>query len=519
MATGLTVSGAHPVGEPAAGPPAPIEEPVALDSFAGRIEVQWAPDEAVTALGQLPFFIDFLKQSDLFEPFVAEAPLRYASPNAPQVRDVLGTLLLAVTNGATRYSHVNAVRHDGVNPGLLDMRRVCSDDSVLRAMGRMPKEDAEKWLRRHLSQGVRPLLQEPWVLDIDTTVKPVYGHQEGAEIGYNPLRKGRPSMAIHTYQMGVTRLVLEVDVEAGNRNHSKYGLPGLGRLLDGLREEERPQLVRGDRGYGTERVMGVLEERGQDYLFKLMMKPGVKRLVQELAGRQGWAEAGQGWQAAEARLQLAGWRRSRRVVVQRRRRKRPQRGRERRLAGKQLELGFEEGELVLGKEGLYEYSVLVTSLEYEAGAVAQLYRDRGDMENAVDEMKNQWGWGGFVTQDLKRTRIMARMNALFYNWWSLFVRLISPEARREAQTSRPTMLAGVGRVTRHSRQKKLLLTIAHSASRGLRAAFEALARFLREVQNAPQWSAVERWCRILSRAYRKYFGGRILKPPPGLLPA
>ena len=116
MATELTVSGAHRVGEPAADPPTPIEEPVALDSFAGRIKVQWAPDEAVTALGQLAFFIDFLKQSDLFEPFVAEAPLRYSSPNAPQVRDVLDTLLLAITNGATRYSHVNAVRHDGVNP-------------------------------------------------------------------------------------------------------------------------------------------------------------------------------------------------------------------------------------------------------------------------------------------------------------------------------------------------------------------------------------------------------------------
>ena len=142
MATELTVSGAHPAGEPAAGPPARIGEPVALHSFAGRIAVQWAPDEAVTALGQLPFVVDFLKQSDLFEPFVAEAPLRYSSPNAPQVRDVLGTLLLAMSNAATRYSHVNTVRHDGVNPGLLDMRRVCSDDAVLRAVGRMEKQEA-----------------------------------------------------------------------------------------------------------------------------------------------------------------------------------------------------------------------------------------------------------------------------------------------------------------------------------------------------------------------------------------
>ena len=81
------------------------------------------------------------------------------------------------------------------------------------------------------------------------------------------------------------------------------------------------------------------------------------------------------------------------LKVQRRRRKRKQRGRKRRLAGKQLELGFEQGELVLGEEAVCEYSVLVTSLEYEARAVAQLYRDRGDMENAVDELKNQPGLG------------------------------------------------------------------------------------------------------------------------------
>jgi hypothetical protein len=32
-------------------------------------------------------------------------------------------------------------------------------------------------------------------------------------------------------------------------------------------------------------------------------------------------------------------------------------------------------------------------------------------------------------------------------------------------------------------------------------------------------TAVERWCRILSRALIKYLKGRVLKPPGGLLPA
>lgn len=52
----------------------------------------------------------------------------------------------------------------------------------------------------------------------------------------------------------------------------------------------------------------------------------------------------------------------------------------------------------------------------EVLALAQLYRDRADAENNFDELKNQWGWGGFTTQDLARCRIMARMVALVYNW-------------------------------------------------------------------------------------------------------
>ena len=45
-------------------------------------------------------------------------------------------------------------------------------------------------------------------------------------------------------------------------------------------------------------------------------------------------------------------------------------------------------------------------------SIAQLYRDRADGENAFDELKNQWGWGGFTTKDLARCRLTARMVAL-----------------------------------------------------------------------------------------------------------
>src|SRR5271166_4287866 len=42
------------------------------------------------------------------------------------------------------------------------------------------------------------------------------------------------------------------------------------------------------------------------------------------------------------------------------------------------------------------------------------------------EYRNQWGWGGFTTHDLARCRLAARLLALFYDWWTIFVRLVDP---------------------------------------------------------------------------------------------
>ena len=127
-------------------------------------------------------------------------------------------------------------------------------------------------------------------------------------------------------------------------------------------------------------------------------------------------------------LALTGWQEKRRVVVLRR----PLMGEvvvEDEDDGQQV-LAFVEADRKAGK-GItgYEYAVLVTNTDYDVLSLAQLYRDRADAENAFDELKNQWGWGGFTTHDLHRCQLAARGVALAYNWWSLFVRLANPEAR------------------------------------------------------------------------------------------
>jgi hypothetical protein len=49
---------------------------VVVDSFAGPVRVEWDREASFTPLGQLPFFIDFLKTAGLFDAFVADCPLQ-----------------------------------------------------------------------------------------------------------------------------------------------------------------------------------------------------------------------------------------------------------------------------------------------------------------------------------------------------------------------------------------------------------------------------------------------------------
>lgn len=57
-----------------------------------------------------------------------DCPLHYTSPNAPTKQDVPGTVLLSVPAGHRRYAHITTVRSDNVNPELLGMNKVVSED-------------------------------------------------------------------------------------------------------------------------------------------------------------------------------------------------------------------------------------------------------------------------------------------------------------------------------------------------------------------------------------------------------
>ncbi len=462
--------------------------------------------------------------------------MSYTSANAPALVGVMGTRMLSILERHCRYAHAGALRGDGVAPDILGMKKIIGDDSLRRALSAIaPAPDVRhteaqraaqqaqharsvQWMQDQLKHSIAQAATTPGIPDCDTTVKVLYGKQGGAVVSYDPHKPGRPSLAIHTYWIGNLRLVLDAQLEPGNRHSPSHARAGLLALLEGMPQAQRPKLVRGDCAFGSQGEMSVLEAIGQPYLFKLRQSAGVKRFVQRQWSRRDWCAVGQGWDACEDTLLLTGWSQRRRVIVMRRVRKTDlvvdaKRPRRKSKDQGQAELPFiDENEPVKS----WEYAVLVCNAHYALENIGQLYRDRADRENGFDEIKNQWGWGGYSTHDIERCALSSRAVALVNNRWSWYVRLAHPKTRLEAITSRPKLLSAVGRMTSHAGQEKILLTITHEAATQIKALVANVRHGLQLIRaTAPQLTKPQRWFALV-----RYIVGRILacapKPNPAL---
>lgn len=491
-----------------------------LNTSGGVIHYQWEENMPVTTNGYLPFFAEFLHAGGRFDALVKSCPLKYRSNNAPRVRDVLGTAMVSILSGHTRYRQAGALYGDTIPAQCLDLKKFVSYDSLRRAFANTEEEKIVSWLEKQLFDCCEPLLGNAYILDLDPTVKILYGNQEGAKIGYNPKKPGRPSHCLHTFCVAGARLLLNVEVRPGNETAGKYSHDGLWRLLDcQLPRNRYPRLIRGDIGFGNEETMAGCESRQVNYLFKLRQSANVKKLIEMLStgnASSDWQNAGQGWQGYETRLQLMGWSCSRRVIALRRLHTAKPREENRKIVSTMPPAQDDLlAELLPDDTPVpeYEWAILVTDLTDAIPAVAQLYRDRGDAENIFDELKNQWGWNGFTTRDLKRTNVMAQLTALVYNWWNIFCRLAESERHIEAETSRMTIQNVIGRLTNTGGRRLLHLCASGSQGKSTMVAFNRIAAFLSSLfSTAAQLAVEQRWAKILAEAFKSFLHSDTLSP-------
>jgi hypothetical protein len=458
------VEGVHPLGDGV----------FSFPTGGGRVRLS-VTEDTLTPYGGLVPWAAFTKHIGIAENLAADCPRKRTSPNAAPVYDVIQSFMLTALTDGRRFSHIERLREDPAIPELFGLESVVSDDTVRRFFASIDPGLGAEWIARQ----VQPLwraLPARIILDWDSTVLTKYGHQEGAEVGYNPTKPGRRSLHPLLAVVAGTRLCPVYRFRSGDTVSASQWL---GAMEDAQRwlGEQKVWLNRGDLGFGQDAVMTWHEEQPDrpHYLFKLKLSSRVRAALHAVKDEAWQGPAAMGaWQLAEGQVQLTGWKQPRRVVFAR-----------------QL-----QGSVPSEKNGEFwdlnkhEFAVYVTNLpeEYTCWQIQIMYRERADVENVFDELKNQWGFGGFSAKSRATSELAARLLLVVYNLWVLFVRFIEPQKHTEAKRGRRWFLLIAARLVQSGRQKEVQVSIRGGWAEQLRTGYTRLHQWISTT--APQLKRV-----------------------------
>ena len=162
-----------------------------FETAGGKVRLS-VTDDALTPFGGLVPWAAYTKHTEIIERLAASCPVKRTSPNASPIYDVIQSFVLTALTDGRRFSHIERLREDPTIPELFGMESVVSDDTVRRFFQSVDPVLGAEWIARQ-AQPMWGALPDPIILDWDSTVQPKYGHQEGAEVGYNPGKPGRRS--------------------------------------------------------------------------------------------------------------------------------------------------------------------------------------------------------------------------------------------------------------------------------------------------------------------------------------
>lgn len=445
------------------------EDKMAFQTPSGWVFIE-SGDEATTPFGGFVPLAAFLNKTNFLQHLAESSPVQRSSPNASRPFDIICSFFLTAFLDGSRFSDVNRLREDPLLKELFAMERMVSDDTIRRYFKHIEANQAGNWIAA-ATRSMWQCLPKSFILDWDSTVQTRYGSQQGAEVGYNPHKPGRPSHHPLMAIVAGTRLCPYYRWRSGKASSASEWIEAMEECLRWT--DRMPWLNRGDIGFSSEALIRWHEQANRPHcLFKLRMTKNIQRAIYGVkdANWQGCPTPGI-LQTAEIDLKLNGWSQSRRVVVGRR------------SLGEVG--GVENGEF--WRYAKYEYEAYVTTLslsEAQSWQVIELYRQRGDCENVFDELKNQWGFSGFCSRFRNVTEVAARLILVAYNLWNLFLRLLEPSRHVEARQGRRWFLIFSARLTRSARQRTWNLAVCGDWWARLKAGYKRLLEWL--ALTAPQ---------------------------------
>jgi hypothetical protein len=380
---------------------------------------------------------------------------------------IIESFWVSIWIGASRFAHSDWLRYDTTLQEIFDWSRSPSQSTFSRFFHKFSWKRNTEVFPQVQRWFFEQLHFDNMTLDLDSSVITRYGEQEGSAVGYNPRKPGRRSHHPLMAFMSELRMVVNTWMRPGNT----VALSNVTSFLDetfSILRNKKVGLIRADSGFFSNDYLKYFEQRQLKYITAVKFYQPIKS---EILHRKKWIRVSDGIDITEFNYKLPSWRKLRRIVVVRK-----SLGKYPHASGKQLSLD-------LGIEGhRYRYSAFVTNLDLPAEHIWNLYRNRGDAENRIKELKYDFGIENFCLGEFFATEASFRFIMIAYNLMSLFRQIILREKNQSTLSTLRFKCFALGAwITNHARYRTLTLAVPRRKRAWLDGLFDTINKFVTPV--------------------------------------
>lgn len=360
--------------------------------------------------------------------------------------DVILLFLYVLIAGLPRVNKTAILQYNGLFLSLVGLKKFPDQTALRRFLRRLSPKAIRQLARLHDQIRTQlfclPSSRTSLVFHLDSVVLTLYGKQQGARIGYNPKKKGRPSyhpiLCFESHGQEFWHGSLRPGDAASNTGARALVQRCLGKVPSQIARSRIRLLA--DSGFFSGRLVGDLDQAGCGYI--IVGRKAKSYLP--MAERAGFKEMSFGWAVAEFDFKPQRWKKEHRFIMVRR----------------PLPEDPEEAkQLTLFKRGQYSYSAFVTNLDLQAWMIWKTYNARANVEKSIRELLNYFSLNKIPTQQWVANVAFLQLLLLAYNLVHWFKRLCLPEEylRATVETIRTEFLVLPGKLTKHGGRNVLQL--------------------------------------------------------------
>lgn len=360
--------------------------------------------------------------------------------------DLTLVFLFILIAGLPRVSKTEILHYNGLFLSLVGLKQFPDQTALRRYLRRLSTGAVRRLAGLHDQMRAQlfrlPQARTSLTFHLDSVVLTLYGKQQGARLGYNPRKKGRPSyhplLCFEAHGQEFWHGSLRPGDTAANT-----GARGLvKRCLQKVPAQIARRRVRflADAGFFSGRLVNDLDQTGCGYIIVCSKA----KSYLPLAERAGFQELSFGWAVAEFRFRPQRWSAEHRFIMVRR---------------PVPEDPQEAEQLMLFKQGRYSYSGFVTNLDLEPWRVWKSYSARANVEKSIRELLSSFALNKIPTREWVANVAFLQLLLLAYNLVHWFKRLCLPPDywRATVDTIRQEFLVLPAKLVKHGGRNVLQL--------------------------------------------------------------